>query len=195
MPPSRRAVLGALLAAPALPLWGLPSRAAVPAQLLDRTPACDDGDEQTVEQTEGPYFKPSSPLKQDFRADAPGGEPITIAGYVLDETCKPVPQALVELWHADEKGRYDNEGFRLRGHAFTDAEGRWWFQTIVPAIYPGRTRHFHLKVQKPGGGVLTTQLYFPGEPLNESDGIFDERLLMTMADTDLGRFGRYDFVV
>ena len=54
-------------------------------------------------------------------------------------------KALVELGHADENGNYDNGGYRLRGHQLTDAEGRWWFDTIVPGLYLGRTRHLDLK--------------------------------------------------
>jgi hypothetical protein len=69
------------------------------------------------------------------------------------------------------------------------------FETIVPGKYPGRTRHYHVKVQAPGRSILTTQLYFPGEPGNDSDGIFDPTLLL---DIPLGRgpnLARYDFVL
>ena len=114
---------------------------------------------------------------------------------MLTDDCKPVAKALVELWHADETGTYDNAGYRLRGHQFTDAEGRWWFDTIVPGLYPGRTRHYHVKVQRPGTDTLITQLYFPGEPGNESDGIFDSVLLLDITIADGAKFGRYDFVV
>ena len=92
-------------------------------------------------------------------------------------------------------GTYDNSGYRLRGHQFTDAQGRWWFDTIVPGLYPGRTRHYHFKVQRSGGEVLTTQLYFPGESGNERDRIFSEALLLDVTATSDGKFGRYDFVI
>jgi protocatechuate 3,4-dioxygenase beta subunit len=65
----------------------------------------------------------------------------------------------------------------------------------VPARYPGRTRHYHIKVQKPGGRIVTTQLYFPDDPLNRRDGLFDRRLVMRITDTADGRVGRFDFVV
>jgi protocatechuate 3,4-dioxygenase beta subunit len=162
---------------------------------LQRTPACADDDDLTLAQTEGPYFTPNSPEKQDFASESPNGDTMTIAGYVLTEDCKPVAEALVELWHADETGTYDNEGFKLRGHQFTDAEGRWWFHTIVPGLYPGRTRHYHIKVQRRGADVLTTQLYFPGEPGNESDRIFDSALLLNVSLDNGKKLGRYDFVV
>ena len=162
---------------------------------LSLTPPCADDDDLTPSQTEGPYFTPESPEKRDFASDAPGGDRITIAGFVLTDNCKPVEKALVELWHADQTGTYDNSGFKLRGHQFTDADGRWWFDTIVPGLYPGRTRHYHLKVQRPGGRVLTTQLYFPGEPGNDRDRIFDPALLLDISAASDGKFGRYDFVV
>ncbi|BCH21966.1 intradiol ring-cleavage dioxygenase [Mesorhizobium sp. L-8-10] len=190
--PSRRQILSLLAAAPVL----APIRAysAAPAQLVP-TPSCADDDDLTPSQTEGPFFTPNSPEKQDFASEAPGGERITIAGYVLTQDCRRVAKALVELWHADETGKYDNDGYKLRGHQFSDAEGRWWFNTVVPGLYPGRTRHFHVKVQRPGARILTTQLYFPGEPGNAVDTIFNDALLLDVTSGGDGKFGRYDFVV
>jgi protocatechuate 3,4-dioxygenase beta subunit len=162
---TRRSVLAAVLASPALAMTGINFAAAQPTLGLDLTPDCHDGDERTVAQTEGPYFKPSAPLKRNLAADAARGEKMTIGGLVLDTACRPVPKTLVQVWHADETGAYDTAGYRLRGYQYADDGGRWWFSTIVPAAYAGRTRHYHVKVQKPGGRILTTQLYFPGEPL------------------------------
>ncbi|WP_455269826.1 dioxygenase family protein [Rhizobium herbae] len=191
--PTRRHLLIGFAAVPIV-LPGFGHAAGSPAQ-LSPTPACSDDDDLTSAQTEGPYFTPESPEKQDFASDAPGGERMTLAGYVLTEDCRPVSKALIELWHANESGIYDNSGYKLRGHQFTDDEGKWWFETIVPGTYPGRTRHYHLKVQRAGGSVLTTQLYFPGEPLNERDRIFNASLLLDVSSTDDGQFGRYDFIV
>ena len=69
-----------------------------------------------------------------------------------------VARALLDVWHADDRGGYDTAGFRLRGHQFTDGSGRFELETIVPGLYPGRTRHIHVKVQAPNGPILTTQL-------------------------------------
>ena len=96
--------------------------------------------------------------------------------------CKPVAKALVDFWQADSGGDYDNSGFGFRGHQFTDAAGRYQLETVVPGRYPGRTPHIHVMVQAPGGKVLTTQLYFPGEPGNSSDGFYQEELEVTIAD-------------
>ncbi|MEO8084886.1 MAG: dioxygenase, partial [Ardenticatenales bacterium] len=103
--------------------------------------------------------------------------------------------AILDFWHCDDAGQYDNTGFNLRGHQFADADGRWRLTTIVPGVYPGRTRHIHVRVQAPDGPLLTTQLYFPDEPGNASDGIFDAALMMDMAGDASGRTGAFDFVV
>lgn len=131
----------------------------------------------TPRQTEGPFFKPSSPERISLLdgGTAPG---LVITGRVLGKDCKPVAGALLDFWHADERGGYDNSGFRFRGHQFTDVEGRYRLETIVPAQYPGRTRHIHVKVQARGGPVLTTQVYFPNEPGNAHDGLFREDLVL-----------------
>ena len=119
------------------------------------------------------------------------GTPITLTGFVLDALMPTGRRRLVELWHANDAGEYDNDGYRLRGHQFTGADGRYVFETIVPGLYPGRTRHFHLKFQAPNEPVLTTQFYFPGEPGNERDGIFDPALLLQIS----GDVARYDTVL
>ncbi|APO72946.1 intradiol ring-cleavage dioxygenase protein [Rhizobium etli 8C-3] len=194
MTSSRRALLSGFLAMPLVPLAGA-TAFGQEAPLLPLTRACADGDEPTPAREAGPFFKPNSPLKQDLYLEAPRGERITVAGYVLDDRCRPIPRSLVEIWQADENGEYDRQGFRLRGHQFADEQGRWWFNSVVPALYPGRTRHFHFRVQRPGGDVLTTQLFFPGEPGNVRDRIFDETLLMTISPAGDGQFARFDFVV
>ena len=195
MASTRRSVLAALIASPVLAMADNDLSAAAPTFGLDLTPDCRDGDEHTVAQTEGPYFKPNAPLKRDLAVDAPGGERMTIGGLVLDTACRPLPRTLVQIWHADESGAYDAKGYKLRGYQYADDDGRWWFSTIVPAAYAGRTRHYHVKVQKPHGRILTSQLYFPNERLNEQDSLFDRRLVMRVSSSDEGRFGRFDFVV
>ena len=159
------------------------------------TPVCAEADDLTPAQTEGPYFTPNSPERGDLTADGIDGARIALVGFALDPQCRPIPGALIDLWHANAAGVYDNQGYRLRGHQFTDAEGRYVFETIVPGLYPGRTRHFHVKVQPPGGGILTTQLYFPGEPGNARDRIFDRAALMQIRAAEGSEIGRFDFVV
>ena len=162
---------------------------------LNPTPECHDGDAPTMRQTEGPYFKPSSPERVELIEPGMGGQPLELVGFVLTRGCKPVANTLVDLWQADDKGDYDNAGFRLRGHVRADAKGRYRFRTIVPGAYEGRTRHLHIKVAPPTGRLLTTQLYFPGEPKNAKDGLFRKELLIRTAKNEGSLAGRFDFVL
>jgi protocatechuate 3,4-dioxygenase beta subunit len=162
---------------------------------LAATPACLDDDE-TPEQTEGPFWTPSSPRRRSLLEAGVSGRTLVLGGRVLRTTCRPVRRALLDFWQCDDDGVYDNEGYRLRGHQLTDAQGRWQLTTIVPAIYTGRTRHIHVKVRRPGAPVLTTQLYFPGERANRSDRIFvPELLIRSLRKTRAGWTGRFDFVL
>lgn len=186
----------ALLRAAALAAGGVAFPAAAFAQqTLPPTPQCKDGDEPTQAQTEGPFYKPKSPLRADLREPGAGGKTLLLSGLVLTRRCRPVPRALVDLWHADDKGDYDNSGFRYRGHVLTDEAGRYQFRTIVPALYPGRTSHYHVKVAVSGRPLLTTQLYFPNDPANARDGLFQRALLMRVAEGGDGQTAQFAFVL
>ncbi|MFG2897277.1 carbohydrate-binding protein [Streptomyces zaomyceticus] len=192
-----RAAIAAGIAAPAV-LMGVPALARTltagdTAPAL--TPECDDGDDPTPPQTEGPYFKPNSPLRTSLLEAGTAGVRLTVSGYVFGLACRPISGVLLDFWQADTNGAYDNSGFRFRGHQFTDAQGAFKLTTIVPGLYPGRTRHIHVKLQAPGRPVLTTQLYFPNEPRNNTDSIFDPRLLMTVRDAGGAREAAFDFVL
>ena len=189
---TRRNVLGAgVLAAGSL----LAARGGLAQAPMPPTPACHDGDEATPAQTAGPFFKPSSPERIDLLETGMAGQKIELVGFVLSHGCKPLAGVLIDAWQADDKRRYDNSGLRLRGHQFTDADGRYRLKTIVPGNYDGRTRHIHVKVQARGGSVLTTQLYFPGEPKNRSDSLFRTELAMRTAKNEGWLAGRFDFVL
>jgi len=165
---------------------------------LAATPACgDDDDDPTVAQTEGPYFTPNSPERASLLESGITGTRLTIAGLVLGTSCQPISRALVDFWQCDGAGVYDNTGYKLRGHQFTDAQGRYHLTTIVPGVYAGRTRHIHVKVQAPNRPVLTTQLYFPNEAANRSDGIFNGALVLEdYADAAGGaKAGAFTFVL
>ena len=163
------------------------------ATTLSPTPACSGT--PTPSQTEGPYYKPGSPERTSLREPGLSGTPLTITGYVFSTACQPIAHAWLDFWHADSNGNYDNAGFKLRGHQFTDKQGRYHLETIVPGEYPGRTRHIHVKVQAPGQSVLTTQLYFPGEARNTSDSIFSPELLMQVQNTPNGQLATFNFVL
>ena len=147
----------------------------------------------TERQTAGPYFLPNSPERASLLEKGANAPTLVLSGTVLSAQCKPVAKVLLDFWHCDERGDYDNSGFRYRGHLFTDAQGRWTLETIFPAEYPGRARHIHVNLQAPGKRILTTQLYFPGD---KRDGLTRDSLLVRVARKEPKRIeGGFDFVV
>ncbi|WP_346294164.1 intradiol ring-cleavage dioxygenase [Sphaerothrix gracilis] len=154
------------------------------AQNLPPTPAC--GDDPTPSQTAGPFYTPNSPERTSLLDLGVAGTSIILTGQVLTTRCTPIAGALVDFWHTNAQGEYDNSGYTFRGHQFTDGEGRYQLETIAPGIYPGRTRHIHVRVQLPHQSALTTQLYFPDEPLNEGDFLYRPELLVSMDNSGVG---------
>lgn len=185
----RRQFLAASAALPlALAVGTLARRSALAA-----TPACGDG--PTPRQTAGPFFKPDSPQRQSLVDAGVTGDVMTLAGRVLSTSCEPVAGALIDFWHCDAKGNYDNRGYRFRGHQFADTNGRYQLETSMPGLYPGRTRHIHVIVQAPNRRPVTTQLYFPGERLNDKDFIYDPVLLMNVSNAGTPLRAQFDFVL
>ena len=124
-----------------------PSGAQVSAGTLEPTPAAGEELKMTPEETAGPFFQPNSPLKKNFREPGVNGAPINVTGFVLDRGGKSVPGVLLDFWHADGNGEYDLHGFRCRGHQFSDSNGRYILKTVLPGLYPGRTRHYRVRLQ------------------------------------------------
>jgi protocatechuate 3,4-dioxygenase beta subunit len=173
-----------------------PTAATEAVAVLEPTPACgDDDDEPTVAQTEGPYYTPNTPERTSLLEEGMTGTVLQLSGFVLSTRCAPVGRALVDFWHCDAAGLYDNVGYRLRGHQFTDEQGRYELTTILPGVYSGRTRHIHVKVQAPNQPVLTTQIYFPNEPENERDGIFHPSLVVEASEGAEGMDALFNFVL
>lgn len=156
---------------------------------------CTPGAALTPAQTEGPYYKADTPERTSLIEPGMTGTRLLLTGYVLNADCQPIANAWLDFWQADDAGEYDNAGYVMRGHQFTDAAGRYQLETVFPGLYPGRTRHIHVKVQAPNGPVLTTQLYFPGEPANARDGIFNPALIADVQTTADGLRGTFNFVI
>jgi protocatechuate 3,4-dioxygenase beta subunit len=191
---------GVLLAAPALLLR--------PAQAQSlRTPA----------QMEGPYYPRAIPADADAdlrrvagQTGAAKGQPLLLTGLVRGPDGAALPGARVEIWQADHRGIYlhpgdariaeRDAGFQGYGWAVADGAGRYAFRTIRPGLYPGRTLHIHLRAQPAAGGAaLTTQVYFPDEPRNDSDMLLRRmapdarRLLMAdVSPSDEGQRAVFD---
>jgi len=168
--------------------------------VLEPTLRCEAG-ALTREQTEGPFYTPKTPRRHDIRDTLHGGITLVLSGQVLDTQCRPVPGAVLDFWQTDHTGRYDNHGYRYRGHQHTDAKGRFELLTVRPQRYAAlgvwRTPHVHVKAQGPKTRMLTTQLYLPDErESNSRDSIFHESLLVTMLEGDnSAQHARFDFVL
>ena len=177
----------------------MPRRALLAAPSLLALPAAAQP-VQTPPQMEGPYYPRAIPADADadlVRVAGQGatarGVPMILEGVVRAPDGAALPGALVEIWQADDQGIYlhprdprlaqRDAGFQGYGRAMADGAGRYAFRTIRPGLYPGRTRHIHLRAARPGA-ELTTQVYFPDEPRNESDMLLrrlapDQRALLT----------------
>lgn len=147
------------------------------------------------ELTEGPFYRSGSPENTNLAGDLPGMH-LSLSGYVLNTNCQPVAHAWLDFWQADSSGQYDNSGYTLRGHQYTDENGAYTLETVIPGLYPGRTEHIHFKIQAPDGPLLTSQLFFPGVAENEADRIFDERLIIkVMTESKDKVTAVYNFIV
>ena len=121
----------------------------------------------TPELTEGPYYIPGEKVRRTITDGRPG-VPLTLRLAVVDaSTCKPIPGAAVDVWHADAGGVYSGFGAGsgsrtfMRGIQRTGADGVAVFRTVYPGWYQGRTVHVHVKVHVGGNVVHTGQLFFP----------------------------------
>ncbi|MBI4787392.1 MAG: dioxygenase [Chloroflexi bacterium] len=190
LPPAPIPTLAATAVPPAQAPTVAPTTA---AQLTLPQPDCSQG--VTPAQTEGPYYKANTPERASLLEPGMAGTKIVVTGYVLTRNCRPIARAWLDFWQADDKGEYDNRGYSLRGHLFTDADGRYTLETILPGLYPGRTRHIHVKVQAPNQPIVTTQLYFPEVQQNNRDGIYKTKLLVTWQDVSGAKVALYNFVL
>jgi protocatechuate 3,4-dioxygenase beta subunit len=119
---------------------------------------------------QGPFYTPNAPTLENNLL-APENEPGTrliLSGIVRTLDCTElIPGTLIDIWHADHEGAYDNEGFHLRGKTTSNAQGFYLFETILPGKYLNgasyRPSHIHFKITPPGFPTLTTQLYFEGD--------------------------------
>jgi protocatechuate 3,4-dioxygenase beta subunit len=142
----------------------------------------------TPKQVEGPFYPDKMPLDTDNdllrindKLTTKVGTVAHLSGRVLSKSGEPVRNAVIEIWQVDGNGVYlhsrsDNgdkrdANFQGYGRFLTDAKGRYYFRTVKPVAYPGRTPHIHVMVNANGKRALTTQCYIKGHPRNARDGL------------------------
>ncbi len=154
---------------------------------------------------EGPFYPDKLPLDTDNDllilndSITPGvGEITHLSGRLLSPAGEPIRNAFIEIWQCDSNGAYIHSGtsnaakrdvnFQGYGRFLTDSKGRYYFRTIKPVAYPGRTPHIHFGISQNGRRVFTTQMLVKGETKNESDGLFREIKDQAARDTILVDF-------
>lgn len=145
---------------------------------------------QTPRQGEGPFYPVDLPLDTDndlviindgiTPAD---GQVTHLSGRVLDTSGQPIRNAMVEIWQVDHHGVYLHKGssraekrdkhFQGFGRFLTGSSGEYYFRTVRPVAYPGRTPHIHFAVKMKGQKKWTTQCYIKGEPKNDTAGLLN----------------------
>jgi protocatechuate 3,4-dioxygenase beta subunit len=167
----------------------------------------------TPEMTEGPFYFDADKIRSDIR-DGHEGTQLQLALRVRDAECRPIANAVVDLWHCDAEGGYSQEDDPfLRGAQVTNKDGIAEFTTIYPGWYQGRTVHIHAKVHLDSSTVLTTQLFFDDavtdrvfaaapyssrgerDTRNGNDGIFDEAVVLDLSRDGDGYLGTISFDV
>ena len=149
---------------------------------------------RTPWQGEGPFYPDRIPedtdndlVKNGDTLVEAGGKILILNGILLNLDSQPVKGVSIEIWQTDKNGVYLHSGsfarrimdkkFQGFGRTKTDRNGRFFFRTIVPTEYPGRTPHIHMKLWREGKNVLTTQLYIHDHPQNKKDFLFQRMSL------------------
>jgi len=168
----------------------------------------------------GPFYRTSAPFRSKLAGPDEPGERLIISGTVTSADCRPLPGALIEVWQANAKGIYDTykpgnftepTSFHMRGMLYTDDQGRYEIETVMPGSYPipeglpglaewgGRMRpaHIHFKVQEMLHVPVTGQMYFSGDPYIANDPYASRRpgsVIELKPDGGLKR-GRFDIAL
>lgn len=132
----------------------------------------------TPANAEGPFYLPGAPETSTLNSEGR----LVVSGRILNASCGPARNGVIEVWQANEEGEYDLQGFRNRGIVRCNDDGAYSFRTVRPGHYLNggtyRPAHIHVKVHLDGRSPLTTQLYFQGDPHNERDPWFRDSLVL-----------------
>ena len=160
----------------------------------------------TADATRGPLYRRDAPWRTQLCPTDEPGEPLSISGTITrSEDCRPVANAIGDVWQTNAKGVYSNllgrddpsnpRAFNLRGRLVSDEHGRYHFESVLPGRYPlfwplTRPRHIHLTITHPQCEPLTTQIYFEGDEYNHWDPWWRASLTIRLERTPIGESGR-----
>jgi len=155
----------------------------------------NNGQTETAANLLGPFWRMNSPHTENggtiVRSPTPGPA-MFVNALLTDQQSKPIEGAEIDVWHSSPEGLYEQQDekqadMNLRGKFFTDADGRFWFRSILPAGYPipingpvgdliraqgrhnYRPAHLHFLIFKQGFKTLISQVYVKGDPHLETD--------------------------
>lgn len=145
----------------------------------------------------GPYYVSGTSKITNLNTQKLPGAKIIVSGKIYGNANKnkPVVNAMIEIWHADNGGiyhpvgdgnvsKYSAKQITLRGFITTDAQGNYSFESIRPGLYPGRPRHFHYKITANGYKTLVTQIYFKDDPTTANEQIESCRIVDFKKDSN-----------
>ncbi len=207
------ATLGGALVLPAM---ARPTEAAgVPEDYLRFvTTSTEPPQAPTADNVTGPFHRPGAPFRAKLNPPLEPGTPLVINGRVWGaDTRRPLPGATLDIWHADASGEYDNSDpddpppaglYRNRARLIADESGYYEYETIHPGHYPLtdeqlRASHIHYLIRYPGYRALVTQLFFEGDPHNDTDPFVKDPLIITLKTIKAARgvfeTGTFDIVL
>ncbi len=183
----------------------------------DKQDKQDKQDQRKLHPTEnniqGPFYRVGAPFRAKVTPPLEAGEVLLVRGRLWGhDTKRPLSGVVIDVWQANAKGRYDNDdlkkppkagGYRYRARLVTDENGFYELETILPGRYKNGARfrpaHIHYMVRRPGYRMLVTQLYFKGDPQNDSDPFIKESLIIDLQEREAAagtyRSGSFDIVL
>ena len=163
----------------------------------------------TTEDILGPYYFEDVPFRSVIAHEDEPGQRLFISGKVRQNDCEnSISGSLIEIWQANDEGCYgivencdtgnpENDYFNLRGKFFSDLNGDYSFESILPGYYGSRPRHIHIKITTPSGVELISQLYFGDDPSCENDPWCqdaDDRIIL-LVENEFGLSGSLDLIM
>ena len=173
------------------------------------TSNCEPECNLTTDDILGPYYFENAPIRNIIAHQDEPGQRLFISGRIMQDNCEyPISGSMIEVWHPNDAGCYsivedcntgnpENDYFNLRGKFFSDVNGYYYFESILPGHYGTRPRHVHIKITTPNGEVLISQLYFENDPFCETDPYCQsaEDRIISLQEIDLALYGEMEFIM